>query len=176
MSARNPTHGWQGLASPRDQRACGTSDIYLTSKDELRLRALILSQRTRFEEDVRAFLRQKLDKARICEPDEILPQIVTMNSRVRFRRHVGENSEIGTLVYDDAAPDGNTISIVTRLGAALLGLRVPTRLVYESAWNEKSIIDVERIVYQPEAHGRLRPDPYRRWSKLPDAHGNSSSR
>jgi transcription elongation GreA/GreB family factor len=71
---------------------------------------------------VRAFLAQELDRAVVFAPEQIAPDVVTMNSRALFRRDVNEGLECWTLVYDDAAMIRPFICVFTFAGAALLGL------------------------------------------------------
>ena len=137
--------------------------IYVTSRDARRLRALISSKRAWLDEGVRKFLAQEIDRAVECSPEEIAPDVATMNSRILFRRQAGEGLECRTLVYDDAAVIGPSVCVFTPVGAALLGLRAGSRMLYDAGDAERALLVVEEIAYQPEARERHRRDSPRRW-------------
>src|SRR6185369_11663529 len=86
--------GWAAL--PRrivKSIAVGLDDlppVLLTSNDLRRLRALVTRARHETDESVLRFLVHELDRAVVCQPDLIPADVVTMNSRVFFRRHVGQ--------------------------------------------------------------------------------------
>lgn len=67
-------------------------------------------------------LRGELDRAEVVEPQDVPPDVVTMNSKVRFVLESGEEFCL-TLVYPQDI-DGSTerISILAPVGSALLGL------------------------------------------------------
>ena len=95
--------------------------IILTSQDLDRLDALLESlPATVFPG--RAELRAELDRAEIVESDVVPPDVVTMNSKVRFALESGEEFCL-TLVYPkDMDDSAETISILAPVGSALLGL------------------------------------------------------
>jgi hypothetical protein len=89
-----------------------------------------------------------------------------MNSRVFFRRHIGQPIESRTLVYDgDHAVLGGAIPILAPLGVALLGLRDGSEMPYLSLQGVRYIARVERVAYQPEGDGRLLRAPWRYWPR-----------
>lgn len=128
--------------------------IQLSSQDNRRLRALISSKRSWLAEDVRSFLAQELDRAVVFAPEQIAPDVVTMNSRALFRRDSSEVLESRTLVYDDAGVIGPSVCVFTMTGAALLGLAAGNRMPYADGQGKQSILVVEKVSYQPEAHAK----------------------
>lgn len=138
--------------------------VMVTSNDARRLRAMISEARGEVDDAVLRFLSSELDRAIVCQPDIMPPNVVTMNSRIFFRRHFGQPVLSRTLVYDeDYAVVGGTLSVFTPLGAALLGLRDGSRMPYVSRDGIRYVAVLERVAYQPEGEGRLQRAPYRYW-------------
>ncbi len=138
--------------------------VMITSNDARRLRAMLSGARGRADAAVLRFLSRELDRAIVCQPDIVPPNVVTMNSRIFFRRHSGQPVLSRTLVYDDDyAVVGGTLSVFTPLGAALLGLRDGSQMPYVSREGVRYVAVVERVAYQPEGEGRLQRAPYRYW-------------
>lgn len=99
-------------------------------------------------------LRRELDRADIVEPAQMPPDVITMNSVIRF---VDENSgaerEI-TLVYPrDADGSAERVSILAPVGSALLGLRVGARIAWPLPGGRTTQLRVLAVPYQPEAAG-----------------------
>jgi regulator of nucleoside diphosphate kinase len=78
-----------------------------------------------------------------------------MNSRVMLRDVDTGRCQVVTLVYDaDAEPLGEEVSVLTAIGAALLGSRVGEIVEWESRRGRRRQ-RVERILFQPEAAGQF---------------------
>ena len=74
--------------------------------------------------EVAAFLGQELERAQVVPPREVGSDVVTMGSRVVFEDDSGETHDV-TLVYPEEADMGkNRLSVLTPVGAALIGLKV----------------------------------------------------
>ncbi|MGJ0578297.1 nucleoside diphosphate kinase regulator [Xenorhabdus bovienii] len=99
-------------------------------------------------------LNAELDRAEIVPPVEIPPDVVTMNSEIRFI-DLGSNEErVRTLVYPASLQDSTKhLSVMAPLGAALLGLRVNDEITWQLPNSEKTRIKVLEIIHQPEAAG-----------------------
>lgn len=100
-------------------------------------------------------LRRRLGDAIIVEPTEIEPDRVTMNSRVLFRyRDTGEERIVRLVYppYQNADYDPEAVSIMSPLGAALLGARKGEAVSWQAPAGELHGEAVE-ILYQPEAAG-----------------------
>ena len=96
--------------------------------------------------DVSAFLSGELDRA-IVRPEGELPRTtVRMGSRVLFRRADGMPFEWGELVYPDHSPSEGQITVASRLGVALLGLREGARMPYVDADGTERWLSVERVL------------------------------
>lgn len=138
--------------------------IMVTRRDHDRLRTVIERARGCVDDEVVGFLGRELDRAVICRIGVVPRDIVTMNSRVFYRRHVGLPIETRTLVYDEEdGAVGATLPVLSPLGAALLGVRAGGRMPYATIDGARWVAAVEWIAYQPEAEGRLLRAPYRYW-------------
>ncbi|XNM55901.1 nucleoside diphosphate kinase regulator [Escherichia coli] len=97
-------------------------------------------------------LNAELDRAEMCSPEEMPHDVVTMNSRVKFRNLSDGEVRVRTLVYPAKMTDSNTqLSVMAPVGAACWGcaLAIPFTGNFRAAlqptlkcWNSE---------YQPEA-------------------------
>ncbi len=79
------------------------------------------------------FLAREIDRARVIEDCERLPGLVTMGSRVTFRDDVTGAIRTVKLVYPGEADVSlGTISVLTPIGAALIGLSVSQSIEWET--------------------------------------------
>lgn len=98
--------------------------ITINELDAERLDAL-LEQPAFANTDVAAALNDELDRAEILPPEKMPANVVTMNSRVRFRDLHTDEEHVRTLVYPASLKDSHDqLSVMAPLGAALLGMHV----------------------------------------------------
>jgi regulator of nucleoside diphosphate kinase len=102
-------------------------------------------------------LASELERAVVCPAEEIAPDVVTMNSRVTF--HIGSAAErhTRTLVYPEdyaAEGSGDCLSVMTPLGAALIGMPAGSRIEYETINGTSRLVTVDAVLYQPQAAHR----------------------
>lgn len=98
----------------------------------------------------RSLLTRELQRAIVCTPEELPDDVVTMNARVLYNLRHQTQSEARLLVYPEAyRPNGSHISVLTPLGAALLGLRSGQTLTFTDARGEPQYLRVERVLSQP---------------------------
>lgn len=90
-------------------------------------------------------LRALLDRARRVAPPRVPSDVVTMNSRVRVRYPGEDESEALELTF----PDAGGLSVLSPLGAALLGAREGESVECAGGRVSRRVL-VERIEYQPE--------------------------
>ncbi|MBX3379066.1 MAG: nucleoside diphosphate kinase regulator [Phycisphaeraceae bacterium] len=128
--------------------------IHVTESDMLRLRNVINSIRGDDDRD-RPYLKvleSELDRAVVLSPDQIAPDVVTMNSRARLRD--GRRTWTMTLVFPELADsEEGCISILAPLGAAILGCRVGQSVEFRVPDGETRSCDILSVLYQPEAAG-----------------------
>jgi len=79
------------------------------------------------------FLAREIERAEIIEDVARLPGIVAMGSRVTFRDDVTSQVRTVTLVYpDEANLSEGRISVLTPVGAALIGLSVNQSIEWDT--------------------------------------------
>lgn len=101
-----------------------------------------------------AELRDELARGEWREPHEMPRDVISMNSRVRFRDLDGGAERGITLVYPrDADGSGRNVSILAPVGSALLGLRVGQSIDWPMPGGRAARLQVVAIDYQPEAAG-----------------------
>lgn len=133
--------------------------IHVTHQDMERLRALIVSSGDPTIGDDRdrpylTTLAADLDRAVVVGPDEVPPDVVTMNSRIRLRD--GRRTWTMTLVFPEKAdPEEDRISVLAPLGAAILGCRVGQPVTFRVPGGAERSCDILSVLYQPEAAGDL---------------------
>lgn len=103
------------------------------------------------------YLVRELMRATIVDEEAVPADVVTMGSRVEYREEGRSPSQVVTLSYpgereyiDDA------ISVLTPIGAALLGLTAGQSISYPGADGRPVTITPIRVMYQPEANSRIR--------------------
>lgn len=96
-------------------------------------------------------LRHKLRNSVVVFGKDISPDVVTLNSRVVYRREAGTMET--RVVVDEGEWEvvGMTLPITTPLGLVLLGMSVGDRCVYIGSNGFEVTVSVERVAYQPEA-------------------------
>jgi regulator of nucleoside diphosphate kinase len=99
-------------------------------------------------------LESELARADVVAPQQIPPNVVTMNSTVRFEvLSSGERFEM-TLVYPkDVDASGTRVSILAPVGSALLGLAEGDEIEWPRPGGGMLKVRIEEIVYQPERAG-----------------------
>lgn len=98
-------------------------------------------------------LARELKNASVVPPDQVPPDLVTMNSRVKLR-DLDSNAEFDyTLVFPDHTnvAEGK-ISVLAPIGTAMLGYRVGDTFSWQVPSGERRL-KIEAILYQPEAAG-----------------------
>jgi regulator of nucleoside diphosphate kinase len=101
-------------------------------------------------------LSDELARADVLEPWDMPPRVVTMNSTVRFRLEDAGGEWCRTLVYPkDVNHDDDTVSILSPVGSALLGLSEGDRVRWERDGGRSIGVEVIEVIYQPERAGQF---------------------
>lgn len=96
-------------------------------------------------------LADELDRATIAAPGEIHPEVVTMHSEVEYRDNVTDETRRVTLVYPGEEDlDARRISVLTRIGAALIGLSEGQSIEWQGPAGGWRGLTVRRVHFQPE--------------------------
>jgi regulator of nucleoside diphosphate kinase len=129
--------------------------IFITEKDKERLQKII-NEAKEFHSGSEIYLKnleQELNRAKLIASEKIPHNVVTMNSKVVLKDLDTGEKMVYTLVYPtEANLTENKISVLAPVGTAIIGLRekdaidwkIPDGLVR---------LEVEKILYQPEAAG-----------------------
>lgn len=144
----------RAISRPSDLR---WPEITVTKWDLGRLECLLSIHASHWSWRSVEHLVRGLMRATIVDEDSIPADVVTMGSRVEYRQEGQTSGQVVTLSYpgerefiDDA------ISVLTPIGAALLGLAVGQSICYAGPDGRPITLTVTRVVYQPEANSRLR--------------------
>lgn len=125
--------------------------IVLSRFDQERLEKLLAKVGARPDLDA---LRAEIDRAEVVEPEEIPPNRVTMNSRVRFVDEESKDEhEIALVFPGHANVEENRISVLAPVGSALLGLSVGDTIEWPLPNARSRRLRVVAVTYQPEAAG-----------------------
>jgi len=120
--------------------------IAITRHDFERLSRLADSTIEKFPQAAE-FLAREVERAHLIEDFQQLPGLVTMGSVVEFRDDATGQVRRARLVYpEEAKTDGQTISILTPVGAALIGLAVIQSIEFKTphgAWRSLTVRSVQ---------------------------------
>lgn len=94
-------------------------------------------------------LNEELDRAQMCTPESMPHDVVTMNSRVKFRNLTTGEELTRTLVYPAQMTDSSAQLSVP----ALLGLRTGDTIHWDLPGGASTHLEVLELLYQPEAAG-----------------------
>ena len=104
----------------------------------------------------KADLQSELDRADVVAPEEIPPNVVTMNSTVQFTIAETGKDFCLTLVYPrDMDGSADRVSISAPAGSVKLGLSVGAELAWPGPGGKSMTVKVKSIIYQPESAGEL---------------------
>lgn len=95
-------------------------------------------------------LAGELDRARVVEPDQIAHDVVTMHARFVFRDDLNGSTRTVSLVYPSEEDiDAGRISVLTPIGAALLGLSEGQSIAWEGRNGVPRALTVVKLLSQP---------------------------
>lgn len=116
--------------------------ILITTDDVYRLTLLANASMTRFPR-VAHFLAREIDRANVVPGEADLQGVVRMGSRVTYRDDTTGRVREVTLVYPHEADiDQNRISVLTPIGAALIGLSVGQSMEFHTPKLERRLLTV----------------------------------
>ncbi len=99
-------------------------------------------------------LRGELDRAQVAPSEAMPPDVVTMNSRVRFVVEPAGREVEMTLVYPrDFTGGPGQLSVTTPAGVAVLGLAVGQQIEWIAPNGQTVRARIVDIPYQPERAG-----------------------
>jgi regulator of nucleoside diphosphate kinase len=128
--------------------------IIMSSLDEARISRLLESRSCRQSPGVEALMAE-MERATVVPPNEVPPDVVTMNSTVRFTDDSQGREFSLTLVYPQEAAQPDTVSVLAPVGSALLGLSTGQTIQWQVPGGRTLNLRVLEILRQPEAMGEL---------------------
>ena len=128
--------------------AAALPPIVITASEAHRLSALADSSMAVFPR-VAQFLARETDRARVVADDSELPDVVRMGARVRYRDdETGDVREV-VLVYPHEADIAlRRISVLTPVGAALIGLSVGQTIDFQTPSHQTRSVTILAVKQQ----------------------------
>jgi len=119
--------------------------ITLTTDDSERLRRLADAASGKFPRTAE-FLAREVDRAELSDDATTVQSLVTMGSEVIYRDDETGKTRSVILVYPDEADlDAGKISVLTPIGAALIGLSVNQSIEFETPTGAIRSVTVESV-------------------------------
>lgn len=120
--------------------------IAITTQDIDRLTAVAAGNLTRFPQ-VAEFLANEVARANVVPPQHALHGLVRMGSEVTYRdESTGQQRNVVLVYPNEANIDQGRISVVTPVGAALIGLSVGQSIEFSTPSGERRSLSVLRVV------------------------------
>jgi len=114
--------------------------LIVAEPDFLKLRALASTEA----------LRHELERAVVVSAEAVPPDVVTMNSRVRYvDETTGERRSVRIVYPPEADARAGRVSVLAPVGAALLGLSAGQAIEWEFPDGGKRRLRVEDVIEQP---------------------------
>jgi len=124
--------------------------IVVTKPDYERLFNLVESPQV--SPAVAEYLMDELERAHIVAPEDVAPTVVTMQSRFIFKDESTGDARTASLVYPGGENiEEGCISIVTPVGAALLGLSEGQSIAFETRTGESRVLTLVHVLSQNRA-------------------------
>ncbi|MEZ0170978.1 nucleoside diphosphate kinase regulator [Microvirga sp. TS319] len=124
----------------------------MTSIDHAHLRRIASAgMRIRRAPPSAQILAIELERARVVDPVRLPSNVISMHSVFDFRDGITEQVRRAMLVYPGEEDAGlGRISVLSPLGAALIGLAEGQSLAWRSATGARRTLHVIQVVHQPE--------------------------
>ncbi|MDY0885713.1 nucleoside diphosphate kinase regulator [Dongia soli] len=123
--------------------------ITLSSTDFERLDNLIAAIE-RSQPDVAAYLSEELDRAKVAPKEDLPEKLVVMGADVTFRDDMTGDVHHKQLVYPDQAHgEDDRLSILTPVGAALIGLSEGQSIDWHTRSGEERRLTILKVARLP---------------------------
>ena len=132
-----------------------TLERTLTELDHVRLLNLVRrDRRSDGSSTPRPAIEHVLDACAIVPSRQAPPDVVTMNSQLVMRDLASGQRSTLTLCYPaDAQPTSGFVSVLSPVGASLLGLTTGSVARWSTPAGEERAAEILAILFQPEASG-----------------------
>ena len=130
------------------------SERTLTELDHARLVKLTSRLRADPPEGGTDSIQEALDSGRVVPSRSVAPDVVTMYSQVSLEdAATGHRFRITPCYPSDAEPAAGFVSVLSPVGASVLGLQVGSTARWVTPRGESRAAEVLAILFQPEASG-----------------------
>ncbi len=134
-------------------------DIILSRRDFRRLDTLLGGAVIDRIGKVGEFLLDELSRARVLPDQDVPANVVTMHATVRFRDDESGRISTARLVYpEEARQQPGGISVLTPVGAALLGVSAGDSISYETPDGRVKSLTVIEVTHEDETANALETD------------------
>jgi regulator of nucleoside diphosphate kinase len=123
------------------------SGIYITEVDKARLEELMAVEHG----PAMVELEHEIERAIVVDPQEVSPEVVTMNSCVALLLD-DEQRQVSLVYPKDADERTGKLSVLSDVGAAILGYKEGDAIDW-IVMDRTRRIQIERVIYQPESAG-----------------------
>ncbi len=124
----------------------------MSARDARRLEALIANPAVAGSETAE-LLGEEIARAELREPQDLPPDVVTMNSSVTVLDESTGAERTVRVVYPNETGGADSVSVLAPVGAALLGLRTGDAIDWPMPGDRTVRLRVTGVLYQPEAAG-----------------------
>lgn len=133
------------MSIPTQLHPSDSPDIVLSNEDHDRLSRLALDGSERASAVADALLRE-LDRAKIVPSQSLPADVVCMGSTVRYRTDDGEQREVTLVFPGEADIDRGLVSVMTPIGAALIGLSRGQSIIWSTRDGRKQTLTALRVM------------------------------
>lgn len=126
-----------------------TPDITINTEDFRLLTKLAhagISEASTIADD----LLVELDRASVVPPEQMPADVVRMGSFVRYRTGDGDEREVELVFPSKADIDCNRVSVMTPIGAALIGLSKGQSITWETRSGRMQVLTVLDVAQSPD--------------------------
>ena len=99
-------------------------------------------------------LEDELARAEVVEPQQVPPNVVSMNSKVLITMAPSKTATEISLVYPhDFKGEKGQVNVIAPIGAAILGLSEGQTIEWPQADGQMMTVHIDKILYQAEREG-----------------------
>jgi regulator of nucleoside diphosphate kinase len=126
-------------------RSRSVPQITVSNADYERLTDLATASLERLPEVARELLSE-MDRARIVDANDVPSDVVRMGSTVTFHSDDGHTRTLKLVYPAEESLDGHRISVMTPVGAALVGLAVGQSISWTARDGRRHQLTVQKVV------------------------------
>jgi regulator of nucleoside diphosphate kinase len=127
-------------------------NIIISAQDLHRLETM-LEHQSKLTETMQ-HLEEELARAEVVEPQNMPPNVVTMNAKVLINVAPSTEATEITLVYPhDFRGETGQVNVVAPIGTAILGLTEGQEIEWPQPDGHLMKVKIEKVLYQPEREG-----------------------